>query len=605
MDDAWRGSYYFIGYVAMFFFGLRFLVQWIVSEREKRSVVMPLFWKLSMAGNLTLWFHCIIQEHFPLCLLQALQAVLAWRNLDLLKPKEKQLSLRATLSFLTMAALLSGALFLLQGITFYQGNIPWLRSPHSMGSLTPHEVPLFIHVLGITGAIIFSLRFWVQWWHAEVNETSTLSKTFWRLSLLGAGLSIIYFAAMLDWVNLIGPVVAILPYTRNLLLIEEEENNRPLNEDTIFVFAGEKSADVYGSTIVAKLREKRPDLKLFGVGGHELELSGLDVIIPLDQFQVMGFSQVIKKLPRLIWNFFIIKREVLERRPGTLLLIDQPDFTMQLAKRLRKAGYRGKIVQFVAPTVWAWRKNRAEQMEKHFDLLLTLFPFEAAHFPNLNTVWTGHPIVEKITPSESDAKDAIAIFPGSRPEEVSRNLPIQLEAALKAQAQHPQLSIHISAASMNLRKEINHIIRDVQQLHHSDADVHIVAFADREQLMRRAKVAIAKSGTVTLELGLHLVPTVVTYELSRLNRFIATRVANIQVRYFCIVNILKQKQVFEELIIKKPTAIDLKNSLMKILNDPEHTARIRSELNDLAGYLRQGSSPSDIASDAILALNSK
>ncbi|HXF28408.1 MAG TPA: lipid-A-disaccharide synthase, partial [Chlamydiales bacterium] len=505
---------------------------------------------------------------------------------------------------LTVGAVLTAVLFVAQGILCFDGDTHWLSAPFSSGPLTPpRDVSLTLHLLGSLAVVAFSARFWVQWWKAEISHKSALTRSFWWLSLSGALFSSMYFFAMRDWVNFIGPVIALIPYSRNLSLLAAKEKNQPLDPELAFVFAGEKSADLYGARLLQQLRLQKPHLSVFGVGGKEMEHAGLHLLLPMEKFQVMGFSDVIRSLPSLIWNFFVIKQAIFTRKPALVIFIDQPDFSMHLAKKLRHAGYKGKIVQCVAPSVWAWRKERAEKMAQHFDLLLTLFPFEPLHFShtNLQTIWTGHPILETITSSDNPTKEYIAIFPGSRPHEVKRNLPIQLQAACKMKT---ELKIAISQVSYTTRAQINAIIDEVREKYHFENEIIIVPFEERHDLMQRSRVALAKCGTVTLELGLYKVPTVVTYGMSHLNRYIAER-AKIQLPYFCIVNILKQKEIFPELIKTQPSSDEVHAALQRLMHNEEVRANVMHELNHLELLLKTEKPPSEIATNAILELIGK
>jgi lipid-A-disaccharide synthase len=209
MSEEWRIWLYPFGFLSGIFFGLRFLVQWLQSERAGKSIVPALFWKLSIVGNLLLFAHSFIQIHFPLCLVQALNIVLFWRNLNLMQPKKKQVSFQTVLTFLVTVGL--GTVFLFA----YQGA--WLETPHSFSKVT--AVSWWAHVIGIVGIASYSIRFWIQWWLAETNKTSELFEIFWWLSLTGSVFCTIYFYLMNDLVNLVGPLLSFIPYGRNLWLI--------------------------------------------------------------------------------------------------------------------------------------------------------------------------------------------------------------------------------------------------------------------------------------------------------------------------------------------------------------------------------------------------
>ena len=169
-------------------------------------------------------------------------------------------------------------------------------------------------------------------------------------------------------------------------------------QQQICIIAGEASGDLYGAKLIQELTKHDPALQFFGVGGKCMTSLSFESVLPIERFQVMGFSDVLRSLPRIVSNFFTMKKTILSRNPHTVIFIDQPDFSLRLAKTLRKKGFQGKIVQFVAPTVWAYKKNRVKTLEKYFDLLLTLFPFEKEYFAqsSLKTIWVGHSIVEEI-----------------------------------------------------------------------------------------------------------------------------------------------------------------------------------------------------------------
>ena len=379
--------------------------------------------------------------------------------------------------------------------------------------------------------------------------------------------------------------------------------------ESIFVFAGEASGDLYGAKLVEQLKKTYPRASFFGVGGKELQNADLEIIYPLEHFSVMGFSDVLKALPRLIKSLFYLRKLILARQPKLCLFIDQPDFSLRLAKLLRQKKFSGKIVQFVAPTVWAYKKKRAALFAEYFDLLLTLFSFEPAHFAHtpLKTVWTGHPLVEVIEQSvvENEKKEIslLSIFPGSRPGEIQRNLPIQLEAACLFcfNQKDTKWEIAISQANLALNDYLN-IIESVRQKSHFYGQINLVPFEKRYDLMRSSSFALAKSGTVTLELALCGCPTLVSYELSFLNRFIATHLLKGDRPFYCIVNILKKKEIFCEMIKEKITPTALLHKLLQIEADTEKKETIKKECKELFSLLQGVKKPTITACEAIAQL---
>lgn len=219
--EEWRVILYPIGFLAGIAFGLRFLVQWFASERLHKSVVPRSFWYLSLIGNCLLLVHSFIQMQYPISLVQGLNGVIAWRNLDLMHPGKKSLSLKGVFFLFFLTTFLITAGFELQSL-FSTQHEHWFRVP-----IAPWEnaklvtVSFFWHAIGALGYLLFAARFWIQWWMSEKHSQSELPAIFWQLSLAGALVSIAYFAKIGDSVNLIGPVVGLVPYVRNLILIQK------------------------------------------------------------------------------------------------------------------------------------------------------------------------------------------------------------------------------------------------------------------------------------------------------------------------------------------------------------------------------------------------
>ena len=201
-------------------FSSRMLLQWIASEAKGRCVVMPAFWKLSLCGNLLLALHSLVQVQLHVCLIQTCNAVISWRNLNLMQPPDKQISFRQTIIFLAGGILTTLIIFFVNGLFLPENSEALFRVPttpwHDNANL---HISFGWHLIGFLGLILFGSRFWVQWWCAEQQKTSYLSRSFWWISLLGEGLCLAYFLKIKDPVNSIGPAFGLIPYIRNLMLI--------------------------------------------------------------------------------------------------------------------------------------------------------------------------------------------------------------------------------------------------------------------------------------------------------------------------------------------------------------------------------------------------
>lgn len=213
--EALQRNLYFLGIISSIFFGVRFSLQWWQSEKEGRSVVNKTFWQLSIWGNLSLALHGAFQFQWPIALLQGAQAVLAKRNLELMRGDERA-PIRTV--FYQLILTLLGLSFLTIVLSFLKGEWEWMRVPTTPWSEKGHEVSQVWEILGVSGLFLFSSRFFIQWWETERLGESHLSPTFWSVSLIGAFLSSIYFWYSWDLINLMGPIFGSLSAVRNLIL---------------------------------------------------------------------------------------------------------------------------------------------------------------------------------------------------------------------------------------------------------------------------------------------------------------------------------------------------------------------------------------------------
>lgn len=329
----------------------------------------------------------------------------------------------------------------------------------------------------------------------------------------------------------------------------------------LYIFTGETSGDDRAYEILSQIRKQKPLTTVYGVPGPKLRTLNVSHTICMESFQVMGFMDVLKSLPKLYRLFHHVKNEILRLNPKGVVLIDYPGFTLRLAKALRKQGYTGKLIQYVCPTVWAWKKDRIPLMEDTLDMLLALFPFEPAYFDQakLQTSYIGHPLVESFY-EDTEPKEWIppyttpflSIFPGSRQTEIERNLPLQL-----AVAEETKLPLAVSAAHEKFLPLIKKITQN---------ELPIIPPNETKQLLKTTSYALATSGTICLELALNNVPTVCNFAIRPLDQFIATKIFNINLPFYCIVNILAQREVFPEYFGSNLTFQSLSEGLHKIID---------------------------------------
>lgn len=218
MIEEWRSFLYPLGFLSGIAFGARFIIQWLQSEKEGRSLVSRLFWQLSLIGNVLLVLHSLIQVQFHVCIIQACNGLISWRNLDLMQTKKAAISIKKMALLLVLVCLLVMITFMVQQF-FLPSHESWFRIPLAPWQTQKGSLSMTWHLIGFAGYILFSSRFWIQWWFAEQAHKSYLPPSFWWLSLIGAIASSIYFLHIRDLVNLIGPIIGLVPYVRNLMLI--------------------------------------------------------------------------------------------------------------------------------------------------------------------------------------------------------------------------------------------------------------------------------------------------------------------------------------------------------------------------------------------------
>lgn len=376
----------------------------------------------------------------------------------------------------------------------------------------------------------------------------------------------------------------------------------------LFIFAGEASADLHGAELLKALFQIDPQLKVCGVGGPHMRATGMECLVPMEKFQVMGFVDVFLDLPRLVYLFYKLKRVLLKKEPKVALFIDYPGFNLRMESALRKKGFKGKICHYICPSVWAWGKGRIQKIAKNCDLLLTILPFEKTYFSSTPVAvkYVGHPLIAKIKnyhykedflSKEAKEHCLLALFPGSRKKEILRNLALQLKIAQKLHAKHADLKIGISVSQTAFLPLIKKMVRDAGFW---EENVKLVPAKYTYELMHAADIAIAKSGTVTLELALHGVPTVVIYGISALDLFIARDLLRIRLPYYCIVNIIYNDEVFPELIGPHLTEKSLFEEASLLLESSKAQNNCRSKCLEIRALLQE----KDASQEAAKAVHS-
>jgi lipid-A-disaccharide synthase len=351
----------------------------------------------------------------------------------------------------------------------------------------------------------------------------------------------------------------------------------------LFILAAEPSADLHGARLAEELLKLRPGIKICALAGPRMRKLPIQADFPMESLQVMGFVDVVAKLPIIARQFFALRKRILALQPKAVVCIDYPGFNLRLERSLRRKGYKGKLIHYICPTVWAWGKKRIPLMAETLDLLLVLFPFEKECFKNtpLSIECVGHPLIQAIAPNEKrERAQLLGLFPGSRENEIKRNFPLQLAAAQRLKLLDPSIEIAVSISHPEREAQIRRIA--------GSFPLRFVAPEKNYDLMRRCRLALATSGTVTLELALHNTPTVVNFAIRPLDVFLAQKIFRIDLPFYCIVNIIASRGIFPELFGPNLTEEALANEALALWFDEEKRAACQKGCEEARSLLGEG-----------------
>lgn len=372
------------------------------------------------------------------------------------------------------------------------------------------------------------------------------------------------------------------------------------------IVAGESSGDQLGAALIAALRERAPGLECFGVAGPRMIGAGCEAWAGAEELAVMGLTEVLHHLPRLLKLRASLTARFLQARPDVFVGIDAPEFNLGLAKRLRARGV--KTVQYVSPQVWAWRQGRARTIGRACDLVLCLLPFETAFYERhrVPAVFVGHPLADQI-PLEVDRAGAraalglegsariVALLPGSRVGEVERLGADFLRAAAWLAGQRPDLRFIAPMATPRVLEVFERIQAEV-----SAAPKVLLIEGRAQQALAACDAAIVASGTATLETLLSRRPMVVAYRLGALTAFLLRRLRLVKVPYFSQPNLLIGRALVPELFQEQVSGAALGEALLTRLEDRQYLLELDREFRKVHERLRgQGAAR---AAEAILSV---
>tara|TARA_B100000575_G_scaffold288714_1_gene289219 strand:- start:325 stop:1458 length:1134 start_codon:yes stop_codon:yes gene_type:complete len=370
----------------------------------------------------------------------------------------------------------------------------------------------------------------------------------------------------------------------------------------IFILTGEPSGDKLASTVISRLKSKKHGIEYLSVGGSHLKDLGINSIFDLKEITYLGFTSVLINIFKIRTKINETVEEITKFNPDILFSVDSPDFTLRVAERVKKINQNIKIIHYVAPQVWIWRKNRVKKFKNFIDHILLLFNFEKKYFDeeNIKSTFVGHPLIENNQSNKTliesyipKDKKIISLFSGSRKSETDVLLPILINFIKLMNKKHEGYFFYFHATEENK----NVILDKIKQSNIENIDV-ISEENIKSKILSSSVFAVSKSGTVSLQICNSKIPSIIIYKLSFINFMIFKMLVN--VKYANIINIINDREVIPELLQNECNADEIYKSVIYFLKNPK---LIQKQLNDCSKTLngiRSKTSSADEASSVLL-----
>ena len=337
----------------------------------------------------------------------------------------------------------------------------------------------------------------------------------------------------------------------------------------IFILTGEPSGDKLASTVISKLKQNRSDIEFLSAGGSHLNTLGIKSIYDLKEITYIGFTSVLLNIFKIKKKIDETVNKIIEFKPDILFSVDSPDFTLRVSEKVKKINPSIKTIHFVAPQVWIWRKGRVKKFKSFLDHVLLLFPFEKKYFEkeNIQSTFTGHPLLENgekgkidITQIIKDHKKIISIFPGSRQSELDIHLPILIDFIKMMNKKYNDIFyVFHSTAEFNSFTQEKLIKEDLKNCG-SILDEKI-----KSEILKSSIFAVAKSGTVSLEICNAKIPSIIIYKMNFINFLIVKLL--VKVKYANIINIAADHEIIPELIQSNCNSKNIFDKVTTFLDD--------------------------------------
>ena len=366
----------------------------------------------------------------------------------------------------------------------------------------------------------------------------------------------------------------------------------------IFILTGEPSGDKLASKVISKLKSNDSNIEYLCVGGTHLKSLGIKSIFDLKEITYIGFTSVLLNIFKIRNKISKTVEEIIKFNPDILFSVDSPDFTLRVAKKVKKLNKKIKTIHYVAPQVWVWREGRVKKFKKFLDHVLLLFDFEKKYFDkeNIPNTFVGHPLLEQDIKNKIDLtnmlfndKKVISLFPGSRFSEVNLLLPILINfiKLMNIKFDNYLFIFHATEENKNMiNKKIKILnLENIEVI--SDENI-------KKQILNKSIFAVSKSGTVSLEISNAKVPSLIIYKMNFLNYLIVRLL--VKIKYANIINIINNKEIIPELIQNECNAKEIYNSVVYFLKNPEMMKQQVKDCEETLNQIRSKTSSSGEAS---------
>jgi lipid-A-disaccharide synthase len=347
---------------------------------------------------------------------------------------------------------------------------------------------------------------------------------------------------------------------------------------TVVIVAGETSGDLHGAKLVDALQARTDRLRFHGVGGPALRCAGVRILVDAAALSVVGVTEVVAKLPAILNALKTVKGHLKKLKPDLLILIDFPDFNLNLAVAAKKMGI--PVLYYISPQIWAWRPGRVKRIARLVDHMAVILPFEEEFYKNYHVPVTfiGHPLLDNPLPASDAAfnkpnggQPVVGLLPGSREGEIIRHVPVMLVAAGILKTRFSRLKFLISHAPSVRREQLELLVNK----NLPDIDLEIFS-SPVEEMFQHCSILIAASGTVTLQAAIHGMPMVIIYKVSPLNYLLGR--ALIRVKNIGLVNLIAANEIVPELIQYDATPANIADAASEIISDSAKRRHMRNEL---------------------------